>query len=97
MNPLAFLSLTTFGPALLLGAVQGGGAMPEWSRWVMGLTGVAAMGLAAHELCRPAPDSVLLVMGLQRELQTTSEPAAALRLAIDHLRADPHYYTRGVG
>lgn len=93
MNPLALLSLTTFGPTLLLGAIQGT-SMPDWSRWAMGISGIAAMGFAAHELMRPEPDALVLVTGLQRELQTTSEPAAALRLAISHLRADPHYYSR---
>jgi hypothetical protein len=97
MNPLAVLALTTFGPTLLLGALQGGSAMPEWSRWAMGISGLAAMGVAARELLHPAPtdNANALVAGLQRELQHTSDPATALRLVLDHVRADRDYYTRG--
>lgn len=93
MNPLAVLALTTFGPTLLLGAVQGGEALPSWSRWMMGIGGLAAMGFAAQELMRP-PGQTPLVRGLQHELGHTADPVAALKLAIANLQTDPRHYDK---
>lgn len=42
-----------------------------------------------------AVDQEELKLGIQAEMEHTSDPRVAEEIALDHLAEDPHYYSRG--
>jgi hypothetical protein len=93
------LSATTFGPSLIVAAVHGTEALPSWSRWLLGATGVVAMGVGLHALLSEPEVGVgglasRLAKATEHEMEHTKDPSVAMQIALDHLKKDPDYYVK---
>ena len=96
---LPVMSVAIIGPALIIGAVQSEDALPLWGRITMAVVGVAAIGVGVKAMIEsPATGGKgamdQLVLGAQRELEHTKDPAAAMQIALDHLKQDADYYQK---
>ncbi len=96
---LPVMSVAIIGPALIIGAVQSEDALPLWGRITMAVIGVAAIGVGVKAMIespstggKGAMDQ--LVLGAQRELEHTKDPAVAMQIALDHLKQDADYYQK---
>ena len=93
---LPLLTATTFGPAMIVAAVQGSDTLPQWRR---ASTGVVAMGMGLHALMTepsaPVNEFVAkLAKATEHEMEHTKDPAIAMQIALDHLKKNPDYYVK---
>jgi len=95
---LPVASVAIIGPALLIAAIQSEDALPLWGRISMAVVGVGAIGIGLKAMIEaPASGSPAmnqLALGAQRELEHTTDAAVAIKIAMDHLKVDPNYYTK---